>query len=366
MTEAAEGADKAVQELYAIAEEIYDELKDGQIPKMKIPLRTKANIKFDPKHAVWKYGKLMGVRSAKKMKGALMLLRTMYVLDFIREMIDQTKSSTLREMYYISEGWDLAKFHSQDESNLLAEDLEVITALLREDFKLRPEESGASVIGNLTIEEITRNGERRRINCRDDVGDAGYTIPYNVEKDKVKFRDADAKFVLAIETGGMFDRLVENGFDEDAKCILVHLKGQPSRSTRRVLKRLNDEMKLKVASFTDGDPWSFRIHASVAYGAIKTAHISEFLATPSAEFVGITASDIMNYELPTDVLTPRDIGALNAELSDPRFATEFWRSEINTMLQINKKAEQQALAKYGLDYVTDTYLPEKLGEIGYM
>ena len=117
MTEA-EGADKAVQQLYAIAEEIYEELKEGQVPKMKIPLRTKANIKFDPKHAVWKYGKLTGVRSAKKMKGALMLLRTMYVLDFIREMIEQNKSSTLREMYYISEGWDLAKFHGQDESKI--------------------------------------------------------------------------------------------------------------------------------------------------------------------------------------------------------------------------------------------------------
>jgi DNA topoisomerase-6 subunit A len=36
------------------------------------------------------------------------------------------------------------------------------------------------------------------------------------------------------------------------------------------------------------------------------------------------------------------------------------------MLEIGKKAEQQALAKYGLDYVTDTYLPEKLSEIGIM
>jgi DNA topoisomerase-6 subunit A len=31
---------------------------------------------------------------------------------------------------------------------------------------------------------------------------------------------------------------------------------------------------------------------------------------------------------------------------------------------MGKKSEQQALAKYGLDYVTDTYLPEKLNEIG--
>src|SRR3989449_4491933 len=160
----------------------------------------------------------------------------------------------------MSEGWDLAKFHSQDESTLLAEDLEVVTALMREDFKLRPEESGASVIGNLTIEEITRNGERRQINCRDDVGDAGYTIPYNVEKEKVKLIEADAKFVLAIETGGMFDRLVENGFDEGAKCILVHLKSQPSRRTRPLLERLNEELKINVATFTDGAPWRFRIH----------------------------------------------------------------------------------------------------------
>src|SRR5438128_1869303 len=192
----------------------------------------------------------MGVRSAKKLKGALMLLRTMYVLEFIRDMIRDSKSSTLREMYYISEGWDIAKFHAQEESNLLAEDLEVITQLLREDFKLRREESGASVCGKLTLEEITRNGDRKRINCRDDVGDAGYTIPYNVEKEKVKLIEADAKFILAIETGGMFDRLVENGFDEDAKCVLVHLKGQPSRSTRRLLKRLNEELKLPVATFS--------------------------------------------------------------------------------------------------------------------
>ncbi len=359
-------SNKAVQSLYAIAENIYEELDEGQIPKMKIPLRTKANIRFDSKHAVWKYGKLTGVRSAKKLKGALMLLRTMHVLDLIRDMIDESKSSTLREMYYISEGWDIAKFHSQDESNLLAEDLEVVSECLREDFQLRPEESGASVIGDLTLEEVTRTGDRRRINCRDDVGDAGYTIPYNVEKEKVRLIDSSAKFALAIETGGMFDRLVENGFDEEAKCVLVHLKGQPSRSTRRLLRRLNEELKVTVATFTDGDPWSFRIHASVAYGAIKTAHISEYLATPTAEFVGITASDILNYELPTDALTPRDVSALNAEMSDPRFADSFWRTEIQTMLQINKKAEQQALAKYGLDYVTDTYLPEKLGELGLM
>ena len=99
------------------------------------------------------------------------------------------------------------------------------------------------------------------------------------------------------------------------------------------------------------NPWSFRIYASVAYGAIKTAHLSDYLATPSAEFIGITSSDIQNYELPTDKLTDMDIRALNAELKDPRFNTEFWKGEIDLMLKTGRKAEQQALAKYGLDYM---------------
>ena len=354
----------AVQKLYELAESIYEQIDGGKIPKMVIPLRTKSNIRFDPKHSVWKYGNAKGARTAKKTKGALMLLRTMCVMDLIEDMIKGSKSSTLREMYYISEGWGKGKFHSQDESNLLAEDLEIVTGLMREDFKLRPEENGASVIGNITIEEMDRKGKKKRINCLDDVGDSGYGIPYNVEKDKVQILEAGADFIIAIETGGMFDRLVENGFAEDYNSVLVHLKGQPARSTRRFIKRLHEEMHLPVVVFTDGDPWSFRIFASVAYGAIKTAHISEYLATPTAEFVGITASDIENYKLPTDKLTERDTKALEAELKDPRFADEFWRNEIDLMLKLNKKAEQQALAKYGLDYVTDKYLPEKLGELG--
>lgn len=353
----------AVKSLEGIAKKIYEDIEKGRIPSMEIPVRTKNNIVFDIKHGVWRYGKNFSRRSGKKLDGAYMLLRTLYMLDFIKDMIRENKSSTLREMYYISEGWEKAKFHTQDESNSLVEDLEIITRYMREDFKLRPEEDGARVIGNITIDEVNRKGIKKRINCRDDVGDSGYTIPYNVEKEKLSFVDIDADFVLAIETGGMFDRLVENGFDEKERAVLVHLKGQPARSTRRLLKRMNEELGLPVVVFTDGDPWSFRIFASVAYGAIKTAHLSQYLATPSAEFIGVTASDILNYELPTDKLNDRDVEALKSELSDPRFQTDFWISEIKTMLEIKKKAEQQALAKYGLDYVTDTYLPEKLQEI---
>jgi DNA topoisomerase VI subunit A len=353
----------ALAPTFDLAAQIYAQLTKGEVPRMRLPLRTKQNIQFQLKEGVWRLGRSTGTRSARKLDGALMLLRTFYLVDFIHEMARDRKTSTLRELYYISEQWKDAKFHSEDESNLLIEDLEVLCTRLREDFRLHPEENGASVIGDLTIEETNRKGVVKKINCRDDVGDGGYALPFNVEKEKIKFKGTGAKFVLAIECGGMVDRLAENGFDEDQDALLVHLKGQPARSTRRFLKRLNEELKLPVVVFTDGDPWSFRIFASVAYGAIKTAHISHYLATPGAEFLGVTASDIENYELPSDTLTDQDTKALHAMQSDPRFGTADWRSEIDLMLKNGKKAEQQSLAKYGLNYVTETYLPEKLAEM---
>jgi DNA topoisomerase VI subunit A len=356
----------ALKPTFALAEQIYDQLHDGEIPRMRLPLRTKQNLSFQMREGVWKLGKAMGTRSARKLDGALMLLRTFYLVDFINEMSKDRKTSTLRELYYISEAWEDAKFHSEDESNLLIEDLEVMCERLREDFRLHPEENGASVIGDLTIKERNRKGVVKRINCKDDVGDGGYSLPFNVEKEKIELVGSNAKFVIAIECGGMVDRLAENNFDEDRDAILVHLKGQPARSTRRFLKRVTEELKLPVVVFTDGDPWSFRIFASVAYGAIKTAHLSNYLATPSAEFLGVTASDIENYELPSDELSEQDVRALQAELTDPRFATAEWRSEIELMLKNGKKAEQQSLAKYGLNYVTEHYLPEKLTEMGVL
>src|ERR1051326_8065203 len=231
------GATKAAREatatasLEGIADTIYKHLKAASIPEVQLSSRNKSNIVLDDRSRVWKYGHEMTTRSAKSLDGAYMLLRTMYLTDFIKQMIGENKSSTLREMYYISEGWNLAKFHSQDESDLLAEDLEVMTGSMREDFKLRPEENGAAMMGDLSVVETTRHGERRPMHCQDDVGDAGYNIPYNVEPDRLQFKDVKTDFVVAIEPGGMFARLVENGFDTKHNCTLVHLKGRSEEHT---------------------------------------------------------------------------------------------------------------------------------------
>ena len=357
--------DRARQQLIDLAAEFYDQFADGEIPRMTLPTRTKSNIEYDPDSGVWVYGDRTSTRSANSVRGARKLLKAVYTIEFLAEQLDQSRSSTLRELYYLSESWDNeeAHFSDQDESNQMIEDLEIVSEVTREDFHMRPEESGATLMGPLLLREQTRRGERE-IHCQKDVGEGGYQIPNN--PDTIEFLDADIDFVLCVETGGMRDRLIENGFDEQYNCLVVHLKGQPARATRRITKRLHDELELPVVVFCDGDPWSYRIYGSVAYGSIKSAHLSEHLATPEARYVGIQPSDIVEYDLPTDPLADSDINALESELTDPRFQTDYWEEQIELQLDIGKKAEQQSLAANGLDFVTDTYLPERLDQMGVL
>ena len=353
----------ARRQLVGIAEKWYDQFTEARIPSLTLPTRTKQNIEYDESSEVWKYGDRGTTRTANSEKSALHILKMAYVIGFLKQQLEESRSSTLREMYYISEGWKRAKFSAQDESNMLVEDLEIITELSREAFHLRPEEDGASVYGPLRLKETTKRGVRD-IHCQQDVGEAGYPIPNNVGN--IEFVESDAKFIIAMETGGMYARLMENGFDEEYDAILVHLKGQPARSTRRMLRRMNLEMGLPVVIFTDGDPWSYRISASIAYGSIKAAHMSEILATPAAQFIGVQPSDISDYNLPSDKLTEGDVAALKSELTDPRFDTEYWRRQIKLQLDMGLKSEQQAFASRGLDFVTKEYLPARLGEMGIL
>ncbi|MCU4742031.1 DNA topoisomerase IV subunit A [Halobacteria archaeon AArc-m2/3/4] len=361
----ADNEQQAREQLIDLAAQFYDQFELGEIPHMDVPTRTKSNIEYDEDLDVWVYGDRTSTRSANSVRGARKLLKAVYTIEFLSDQLEQDRSSTLRELYYLSESWDNenAQFNDQDESNQLVEDLEIVSGATREDFHMRPEESGATIMGPLFLREQTRRGERE-IHCQEDVGEGGYQIPNN--PDTIEFLDSDAEFILCVETGGMRDRLVENGFDEEYGALIVHLKGQPARATRRITKRLHDELDIPVTVFADGDPWSYRIYASVAYGSIKSAHLSEYLATPEAQYIGIQPADIVEYDLPTDPLSDSDINALESELEDPRFQTDYWEEQIELQLDIGKKAEQQALASRGLDFVTETYLPERLEAMGVL
>ena len=75
------------------------------------------------------------------------------------------------------------------------------------------------------------------------MGKSGYTISPTI--DEVEFVDHDVQRVIAVETMGMFHqdwsrKKPYKKFD----TLIVGLKGQAARATRRFLKRVNEELRL--------------------------------------------------------------------------------------------------------------------------
>ncbi|MGC9517212.1 MAG: DNA topoisomerase IV subunit A [Methanomicrobiales archaeon] len=343
--------DIAINKLKSLGEMIIEDVQEMNVPAIKVPSRGTSNIVYDDVKRHYVLGDRYGKRSLGNVKQIKKIAQMVYMANFCKQLVKTQKTATLRELYYVSEGWDV-DFGDQQESNIVGEDLEVTLGMTREDLGLMPEEDGASVYGELTIKE----GDLE-INAMK-AGKSGYTISPTI--DEVEFIDHDVKRVIAVETMGMFHRMVQEKAYKKFDTLIVGLKGQAARATRRFLKRINEDLKLPVYVCNDGDPWGFHIAMVIISGSAKLAHVNHELATPDARFLGVTASDIINYDLPTDPLKDIDVLRLKELLKDPRYKDEFWKVEIKKMLKIGKKAEQQSFSKYGLEYVVDTYFPEKL------
>jgi DNA topoisomerase-6 subunit A len=100
-------------------------------------------------------------------------------------------------------------------------------------------------------------------------------------------------------------------------------------------------------------------------GSGNAAHLSQFFCVPQARFLGVTPQDIVDYRLPTHPLQEVDIKrARDALKNDPFFkAQKPWQKAIEQLLSMGVRAEQQALAMWGLNYVIDEYLPAKLRNV---
>ncbi|KXB03140.1 DNA topoisomerase VI [candidate division MSBL1 archaeon SCGC-AAA261F19] len=344
--------DEAKERLENFALKVLESVNQIEPPKISIPSRSTSNIVFDEKERYYTISGKTVTRTSANMRQVKKFAQTMCAADFCKDLIESKKTATLREMYYISEGWETGGFADQGRSDRIVEDLESTFGVKREDLGLLPEEDGASIFGDIVIDEGGMEVKATK------VGRAGYTIPPTMSD--VEFVECGADCVLAVETMGMYHRLIQEEAWKKFDALVVALKGQPARATRRFLKRANKELDLPVYLFTDGDPFGFHIAMVVISGSAQLAYINHELAVPEAQFIGVTASDIENYDLPTDKLRESDVQRLKQLLKDPRYSDDIWQSEIKKMLNLNKKAEQQAFSKYGLEYVVDKYLPEKL------
>jgi len=346
----------------AAAGDVHQHIQKKQKPDLAFPIRALRNVSYSQQKGFFEIGRQKKTRTLT-VNTVRSFAQTLRMMGLSKELVETNDFATKRDAYYQSKNWEEARFDEQTESDAVMDDIEALFSLRglsREQLRFVPDEHGGAVAGRLVVlDPDLETGEVERIDCTR-FGSGAYSIPSNVEQ--LSF-ETDAKFVLAIETGGIFQRLQSHKFWQTASCILVSMAGVPTRATRRFIRKLSDECKLPVYAFVDCDPYGIsNIYRTLKVGSGNAAHLSQFFCVPQARYLGVTPQDIVDYQLPTHPLLDVDVKrARDALKNDPFFkAHKPWQKAMEQLLKMGVRAEQQALAKWGLNYVIDEYLPRKL------
>jgi len=342
-----------------VAKGIYNKVLKKKSPELVTPLRSLSNVKYDIKDG---YFELLGKNKKRSLTAGTVktFAQTLRMMTLSKDLVEKDDIASKREAYYISKNWGEARFKEQPESDAVMDDIEAMLMVNREQLGFIPEEKGGEVAGKLiVVDKDTETGQNLKIDCTK-FGSGAYSIPISVEH--LKF-ETNAKFILAIETAGMFQRLVKHKYWKKADCVLVSMGGVPTRACRRFIRRLSDSKRIPVYVFTDGDMYGYaNIYRTLKVGSGNAAHINEFFCVPKARFIGITPQDIIDYKLPTHPLKDVDIKRGKDALKNDPFIKHHkeWEQAISQQLKMKVRAEQQALAKHGLNFVISDYLPKKL------
>ena len=349
-----------VEKIKEVGTVVYKDIMKQHEPALSMPLRDLSNVKYDEKIGFFD---IIGKTKTRTLTASTIktFAQTLKMMSLSKELVRTNDIATKRDAYYQSKGaWGAAGFEEQEESDAIMDDIEAMLGFNREQIGFIPDEDGSAVAGELTIIDTDPDTkEEIEINCAK-MGTGGYSVPSTVEQFKFK---TNAKFILAIETAGMFQRLNYHKFWKKHNCIIISLKGVPSRATRRFIRKLSDDKKLPVFVFTDGDPYGyFSIYRTLKVGSGNAAHINKYFCVPQAKYLGVTPQDIIDYKLPTHPLKEVDLKKIKDVIKNDPFckSSKEWQKALTDMVKMGKRVEQQAFSAHSLNFVLDTYLPEKL------
>jgi DNA topoisomerase-6 subunit A len=351
---------KTAGKIERLAETVLKSVKGGKNPFVEIPIRSLANVKFNERRRLIELGSQRQKRYFFNVGMAKKFMQTFLVSDACKELIDSGKTTSIRDLYYITKhtigDTKQNTFEEQDESDPVIEDLEVALDALREELHLFASRKG-SMVGPVTIRDSGDTIDLRRM------GSGGWAVPSIVEENVIQFVRHEAKYILLIEKDAVWTRFNEDKYWKRNHCIILQGGGQPPRGVRRLVQRLHSELKLPVYVLVDNDPWGFYIYSVMKQGSINLAYESMRMAVPDARFIGLSSFDKLTYKLPSNVAIKMDDGDVSRAkqmLAYPWFQAKQWQEEIQEMVKSGQKFELEALSRRGISFITEEYLPKKL------
>ena len=347
--------------LEGMAKAVVELAKAGEDPGFDIPTRSLSNAAFDEKKKIITMGDAFQRRNFFNLGQAKRFMQTMLVASGCKELTDQGKTTSIRDMFYHCKhtipGTRENTFDTQDESDPIIEDLEVAITSLREELGLYAENKGA-MVGPMTIVD---NGDTIDLTR---MGSGGWAVPSIVEDHIVQFGKNTAKYILLIEKGAVWNRFNQDRFWEKSNCMIIHGGGQPPRGVRRLVYRMHNELRLPVYVLTDNDPWGYYIYSVVKQGSINLAFESQRMAIPDARFLGMSAFDREQFKISdsaTIELSQKDVSRAKEIMKYPWFERKReWQKEISQMLKSGVKMELEAFSSKDFSFITEEYLPTKM------
>lgn len=347
--------------LEEMAKTVVSYAKKKEDPGFDIPTRALSNANFNEKKGIITMGDNAQRRNFFNLSQAKKFMQTMLVASGCKELNDQGKTTSIRDLYYhmkhTIQGTKENTFDEQSESDPIIEDLEVAITSLREELGLFAENKGA-MVGNITIVDNGDTIDGRKM------GTGGWSVPSIVEPDVIQFKKCEADYILLIEKGAVWRRFNEDRFWQTSNCIIIHGGGQPPRGVRRLMYRMHNELKLPVFVLVDNDPWGYYIYSVVKQGSINLAFESARMAIPKARFIGMSAFDADRFGINKTVtiaMKDEDIRRAKEIMNYPWFKhKKDWQKEIAQMLKSGVKLELEALSSKDFSFITEKYLPEKM------
>jgi len=349
-----------------LARSVLAEATRGKNPAVEIRTRALSNVSFNEKKKIIELGDRTQSREFFNTAMVRKFMQTMLVASKCKTLIDEGKTVSIRQMYYMSKHTlphsTENTFEDQNESDPIIEDLEVGIDALREELHLFATRRG-SVVGQLVIEDAGDRIDLARM------GRGGWSVPSICEPDVIEFVQCKAEFILYVEKDAVFTRLNEDGFWKKHNCILMTTGGQSTRGARRLLQRMSLELKLPIYVLVDNDPWGLYIYSVLKQGSIALAYESMRMAVPNVRFLGMSSFDYVKYKLTSAVqikLKKEDVARAEQMKAYPWFKDKKWQREIQALLDNGFKMELDGFLTKSISFITDEYIPKKLRDRDFL
>lgn len=345
-------------------------ISEDVITQKQMPVLDLPKIGYD--NTVWSHKKRMLTIGDKKIevspdsvKKIPTFAQYLVMANAIKKLLDEDMESTIRGMYYatlsnVGDEKNKQKFwNNQDNSDDAIKAVELLTGIPREEFSVTSKPKGM-ISGPI---KLRVGGDI--IDCNLGSRSTSQLIPTNISD--VQIDDVKADFVMVVEKDTVLNNIRKSGFIQKYNAILMTGSGEPDRATRMMVKMLNETWKKPVVVFADADPWGLGIALRYKIGSESLSYDSDRLVTPDAQVLGMMFSDIYEYNIPEVarlVATDEDMNRANDMKKKPWLQNKQWQKELNLFLNKKEKCELDAFFKHGFKYLSETYLPEKLRQVG--